>query len=62
MKPNKFHPHIVQHCISAEASSKQGALPTILEQAKTIIIRHANSTFNNKWHSVEQEIEKGTAG
>ena len=31
------------------------------EQARTIIIRHANSTFNSRWHEVEKEIEEGRA-
>jgi hypothetical protein len=33
----------------------------VLEQSRTIIIRHANSTFNKKWHEVEQAIERGDA-
>jgi len=57
----KLNPHVLSHCISAVASQKQGAKHTELELSKTIIIRHANSTFNNRWHGVEKEIGEGTA-
>ena len=33
----------------------------VLENSRVIIIRHANSTFNKKWHEVEQAIESGDA-
>lgn len=32
---------------------------TVLENSRVIIIRHANSIFNKKWHEVEQGIESG---
>jgi hypothetical protein len=32
---------------------------TVLENSRVIIIRHANSTFNKRWHQVEQAIESG---
>jgi hypothetical protein len=57
----KLNPHVYSHCISAVPNQAQGAKPTELELARTIIIRHANSTFNNRWHSIEKEIEEGTA-
>ena len=33
----------------------------MLEQSRAIIIRHANSTFNKRWHEAEQAIEAGDA-
>ena len=41
--------------------AKQEAQPKLLEKSKTILIRHANSTFNYRWHAVEKEIEEGQA-
>jgi hypothetical protein len=41
--------------------AKQEVQPKLLELSKTILIRHANSTFNNRWHRVETEIEEGRA-
>jgi len=57
----KAHPHILSHCISAVTEAKQEVKPKLLELSKTILIRHANSTFNNRWHGVEKEIEEGRA-
>lgn len=31
----------------------------VLENSRVIIIRHANSTFNKRWHQIEQDIESG---
>ena len=33
----------------------------LLNQQKVIIIRHANSIFNSKWHAVEQAVAAGNA-
>jgi hypothetical protein len=33
----------------------------VLENSRVIIIRHANSTFNKRWHHMEQAIESGDA-
>jgi hypothetical protein len=62
----KLHPHLFHHCVSAKPTppllpSDYSASTSPLNLSKTIIIRHANSTFNHRWHEVEKDIAAGTS-
>jgi hypothetical protein len=48
--------HILAHSKSVMTQTSQLAHLAVLEASKVIIIRHANSTFNNRWSQIEKEI------
>lgn len=54
----KKHPHLMQHSLSAMTTPTNHleASKANLESSRVIIIRHANSTFNYRWSTVEREI------
>lgn len=52
---------LLQHSLSSIASHSHQARLAVLEQARTLLIRHANSTFNSRWSHVQQKIARGEA-